>query len=182
MNEELNLAQACSQGNSESCQQLYNKYKLWVQTICYRHSDAEYADDIQQECWMQIFKFIKSFRGESKLSTWIYRVCLNKVRMNYRHTMTDKEKPINEGINLYDIPINDFEYKMIAKLYRQEKVEQLKSYIKKLPQHQQRVINLRLENMEIKDISNLLGIGISTVKSSSHRGIIKLKRIINASV
>ena len=89
---------ALAQGGDEAAfQALFEAHKRRVYSICLRmtHSPAD-ADDLTQEAFLQVFRKIGAFRGESTFSTWLYRLAVNGVLMHLRKKRS-QEGPLNEG-------------------------------------------------------------------------------------
>lgn len=72
-------------GDSDACAALFNAHKLRVYALCLRmtRNSAE-AEDLTQDAFMQVFRKLSAFRGDSTLSTWLYRVAVNTVLMHFR--------------------------------------------------------------------------------------------------
>ena len=142
------------------------------------------AEDMAQEVFVQIFKAITTFRGDSKLSTWIYRVSVNlcKNRMKYlsrRHTDGEDElepvaerAPLDEakGVTFGDIAQPD----RLVEGYQMERV--LQQCIAELEPDFREVLILRdLEDLSYDELSEITGLPEGTVKSRLHRARSMLK-------
>ena len=76
---EERLIHLLKEGDPAACRELFNGWKDRVFTIALGFlPDREDAEDICQEVFMEVFRSVQSFRGEAKLSTWLYRVTVNK--------------------------------------------------------------------------------------------------------
>ncbi len=83
-------------GNMRFFESLVNDYKDRVINICYSYTnDLQEAEDVSQEVFIELFKSLKSFKGNSSLSTWIYRIASNKSLDHIRKT-----KRIKRGAEL----------------------------------------------------------------------------------
>jgi RNA polymerase sigma-70 factor (ECF subfamily) len=142
------------------------------------------AEDMAQEVFVQIFKAITTFRGDSKLSTWIYRVSVNlcKNRMKYlsrRHTDGEDElEPVAEraaldeakGVTFGDVAQPD----RLVEGYQLERVVQ--RCIAELEPDFREVLILRdLEDLSYDELSEITGLPEGTVKSRLHRARSMLK-------
>ena len=142
------------------------------------------AEDMAQEVFVQIFKTITTFRGDSKLSTWIYRVSANlcKNRLKYlsrRHTDGQDElepaaerAPLDEakGVTFGDIAQPD----RLVEGYQMERVVQ--QCIAELEPDFREVLILRdLEDLSYDELSQITGLPEGTVKSRLHRARSMLK-------
>ncbi len=142
------------------------------------------AEDMAQEVFVQIFKAVSTFRGESKLSTWIYRVSVNlcKNRMKYlsrRHADGEDElepaaerAPLDEakGVTFGDVAQPDH----LVEGYQLERVVQI--CISELEPDFREVLILRdVEDLSYEELSEITGLPDGTVKSRLHRARSMLK-------
>jgi len=142
------------------------------------------AEDMAQEVFVQIFKAVGTFRGDSKLSTWIYRVSVNlcKNRMKYlsrRHSDGEDElEPVAEratldeakGVTFGDVAQPD----RMVEGYQIERVVQ--QCIAELDPDFREVLILRdLEDLSYEEISEITSLADGTVKSRLHRARSMLK-------
>lgn len=142
------------------------------------------AEDMAQEVFVQIFKAIGQFRGDAKLSTWIYRVSVNlcKNRMKYlsrRHSDGEDElEPVAErstldeakGVTFGDIAQPD----RLVEGYQMERVVQ--RCIAELEPDFREVLILRdVEDLSYEEVSEITGLPDGTVKSRLHRARAMLK-------
>ena len=149
------------------------------------------AEDMAQEVFVQIFKAIATFRGDSKLSTWIYRVSVNlcKNRMKYlsrRHTDGEDElEPVAErasldeakGVTFGDVPAPD----RLVEGYQMERVVQ--SCIAELDPDFREVLILRdVEDLSYEELSEITGLPDGTVKSRLHRARAMLKSSVERKI
>ena len=79
------LLRLARQGNEDAFAALYAAHKMKVYSICLRMtSNTAEAEDLTQTAFLQVFRKLESFRGDSALSTWLYRVAVNTVLMHFR--------------------------------------------------------------------------------------------------
>src|SRR5215472_7312922 len=82
LRETIRLAQ---QGDSAAFEVIYRRYAGRVYSVCLRMMrDPAEAEDLAQEAFMQVFRKLSTFRGESAFSTWLHRVAVNLVLMRLR--------------------------------------------------------------------------------------------------
>jgi len=85
---ELNEAEAierAKQGDAQAFQALYDKHKRRVYSLCLRMTaNTAEAEDLTQEAFLQLYRKIATFRGESAFSTWLHRLSVNVVLMHLR--------------------------------------------------------------------------------------------------
>jgi len=138
--------------------------------IYYTILDEEDAKDLTQEVFYKIWKGLDSFRNESSLKTWIFRITQNHLK-NY--LKSKKIKKILSLEFLFEEKNRDFESK---DYYLSERIESLLS---RLPEDYRRVLVLfYIDGFNIKEISEILGTKEGTIKSKLHRAREKLKSLI----
>jgi RNA polymerase sigma-70 factor, ECF subfamily len=79
------LALTAGEGDTAAFVELFNAYKVRIYSMCLRmtNNSAE-AEDLTQDAFLQVFRNLPTFRGESALSTWLYRIAVNTVLMHLR--------------------------------------------------------------------------------------------------
>ena len=79
------LIERAKQGDAEAFESLYNLHKRRVYSLCLRMTaNTAAAEDLTQEAFLQLFRKIGTFRGESAFSTWLHRMAVNVVLMQLR--------------------------------------------------------------------------------------------------
>jgi len=79
------LVRQALEGNEEAFAALFNAHRNKVYSLCLRMtSNTAEAEDLTQDAFLQVFRKLSSFRGDSALSTWLYRVAVNTVLMHFR--------------------------------------------------------------------------------------------------
>ena len=92
------LAQASSRGDMSAFEQIYERHHRRVYSLCLRMvANATEAEDLTQEVYIQLFRKIGSFRGESAFTTWLHRLTVNHVLMHFRKKGVKFEKTTEEG-------------------------------------------------------------------------------------
>jgi len=145
------------------------------------------AEDLAQEVFVQVFKAIGTFRGESKLSTWIYRIAVNlcKNRSKYlrvRHANEQDElEAVAERVNLGDVQksnVSHIERPDEAMAGRQvEKIVQ-DAILKIEPGFRECLILRDVEELSYEEIEQITGLAAGTVKSRIFRARAQLKEIV----
>lgn len=141
--------------------------------ICrlYTHDESSHKD-LFQEITVQLWKAFPKFRGDSKFSTWMYRVALNTAITLYRK----KKRRVNTT------PIDDLNFKISSDVYDDTIEENLKlmyTAIKELNDIDKALVFLYLEDKNYKEISETLGITEVNARVKMNRVKTKLKRILN---
>lgn len=91
LTDEQTLVAACREGDSDAQRELYERHCQQVYRLMFRMVGAEDADDLTQQVFVRVLQTIGQFRGQSALSTWLYRLATNEalqfLRRNARRTM-----------------------------------------------------------------------------------------------
>lgn len=130
-------------------------------------SNEEELKDLIQEVTIQLWKSHQKFKGNSKISTWVYRVTLNVCLAINRKRKIETEPIYNTDIQE---DIDQVEKEQIAALYRA---------IKKLKETDRAIILLYLEKKSYQEISDILGMTVTNVGVKVNRLKDKLKTMIN---
>ncbi|MBR5081624.1 MAG: sigma-70 family RNA polymerase sigma factor [Bacteroidales bacterium] len=129
--------------------QLVNEHKSTIYSVCYMFSqDEDEVNDLFQETLINMWKGIDSFRDESKISTWIYRVALNTCLLQERKKKKEVQKvPLAMDVNFFeDTDANATQ------------VRQLHQRIGKLGLVDRAIVMMWLEDMSYDEIGAVMGI------------------------
>lgn len=141
-----------------------------IMHLCRAYSrDEESLKDLVQEVTLQLWRSHKSFKGNSQLSTWVYRVTLN-VCLSHSKRM----KRIPETV-----PLEWKHHTSEAEDPEKEQIEKLYAGIKQLKESDRAIILLYLEDKSYKEMSDILGITVTNVGVKVNRLKDKLKQLIN---
>ena len=92
------LAQKAAQGDMVAFEELYQRHNRRVYSLCLRMtSNVSEAEDLAQEVFIQLFRKIGSFRGESAFTTWLHRLTVNQVLMHFRKRGVKMEQTTDDG-------------------------------------------------------------------------------------
>ncbi len=145
------------------------EYKDVIFKVCYIYAEKEYIDDYYQEVLIQLWRSFPHFRGDAKLSTWIYKIslntCISFVRKKKRKPLS---KPLCLEVDIYD---NDFE--------KRQQLEELYNLINKLNKLEKSVILLWLEERSYDEIASITGLSRANVATKLRRIKDKLKNMSN---
>jgi len=172
------------QGDREGALKLFvNEYQTRLYTLAYQmlgnHDDAM---DTLQEILIQVNRSLVSFKEQSSLYTWVYRLSSN-ICLNFRKKKSQTNSQIEWDENLLHsvmLPVerpNEDPDQMCETKYKQFLVQQ---GILKLPETQRMVVILHdIEGISIPESAGILNIGVNVAKSRLHRGRIALRKIIS---
>jgi RNA polymerase sigma-70 factor (ECF subfamily) len=144
--------------------------------------NAEDAEDVAQEVFIQAFRSIQSFKGESKISTWLYRIATTRSLDLLRTRKSKKrfgflQRLFNNKEELqFDPP--DFNHPGVV-LERKENAAKLFKAIARLPENQKAAFTLhKLEDLSYQEISEVLQTTIPAVESLMHRAKQNLRKML----
>ena len=126
---DYDLVQMAANGNLAAFENIYQRYHRRAYSICLRmtQSTAE-AEDLTQEVFIQLFRKMGSFRGESAFSTWLHRLTVNQVLMHFRRRGVKLEHTSEEGdfTNVIETPLQSTRrISMIDKLALEKAISEL---------------------------------------------------------
>lgn len=153
------LIQRCLTGDTQSFRLLYRRYHPRVRAILYQLCDAEALDDLVQEVFMRVWKGLPKFRQSAQFSTWLYRIAWN-VASDQRQAAA-KGRDRLQILSRHVTPHQDAPD--VLHLHYQDLV---KRGLEKLSFDHRTILVLHdLEEMPQKDVAEVLGIPVGTVKS-----------------
>jgi RNA polymerase sigma-70 factor (ECF subfamily) len=184
--EEVNAAllQRCQSNDPEACRELFALYNRRIFNTAYRILGEESsAEDALQETLLNIYRGISSFRGDSKISTWVSRitinVCLGMLRKGKNRQYVDLDDEFARDLPSESTPFtNPLEHASL---------EELKSLVRdtfnRMSEKQGIVVRLHdLEGHTIQEIADIIGCPAGTVKSRLFYGRQEFKAIFNSRV
>ncbi|WP_269234447.1 RNA polymerase sigma factor [Flavobacterium flavigenum] len=146
----------------EQFNKIYNSHYPKVFRLCkgYFCGDAELASDATQEIFIKIWEKLDTFRNESSVSTWIYRITVNTCLLYLRKSSSKKE------IRTHIQP------QVVSESYSNEKEEQLQQMyqcIQKLEETNKMIILMTLDSVEYSEIAEVIGITEEALRVRIHR-------------
>lgn len=175
------LVERCLGGEEAAWEDLVKVHTRRVYSICFRftNSDQE-AQDLTQEVFLRVFRSLKSFRaGEGSFTVWLARLSRNLLIDHYRRTKLDRATDSIEE----QLPMLEEKTAMIARteglVAGREASELLQGALQKLsPELRETVILRDLEELEYREIAQVLNVPEGTVKSRLNRGRAELARVL----
>ncbi|MCQ2126053.1 MAG: sigma-70 family RNA polymerase sigma factor [Bacteroidaceae bacterium] len=147
---------------------IVNKHKRTIYTVCYMFSnDRNEVEDLFQDILVRMWNGFESFRGESSLNTWVWRVSLNTC-LNFERRKTREGERIELNVDI--TPADDADYDAMQ-------IRQLHERIGRLGFIDRSIILLWLENMSYDEIGAIVGISAQNVSVRLVRIREKLKRM-----
>ncbi len=180
---ETEIIQKLQQGNEQAFKQLVEKYQKLVVNTCFSMvHNTEDAEDIAQDVFIEVYRSVGSFRADSKLSTWLYRIAVNRslnfIRDNKRkkwlrsfeETVSGKKSQLqNVAEGGSENPGMELESSQRAHILHQA--------IGSLPENQKTAFTLnKYEELSYKEISEVMQLSVSSVESLIHRAKLNLQK------
>lgn len=127
-------------------------------------------DDLRQEIYINLWLGLKDFRGDSKISTWVYRVAVNSALMALRST--------GRKVETVDMDLASLELSTELDDSQRENLQTLHSLINRLEEIEKAIILLWLDEFQYEEIAETLGMKRNTVATKIHRIKEKLSKTI----
>ena len=180
---EGSLIERAKQGDAHAFQALYDRHKRRVYSLCLRMtSNTAEAEDLTQEAFLQLFRKIGTFRGESAFSTWLHRLSVNVVLMHLRKKslpVVSLEETTQGGEE--DTPKKDFGAEDLALAGSIDRL-QLQKAVDDLPPGYRTIFVLHdVEGYEHNEIAAIVGCSIGNSKSQLHKARMKLRDLLKIS-
>lgn len=140
----------------------------------------EDAEDVAQEVFVQVYQSINAFKGESRFSTWLYRITVSKSLDHLRKKKRKKRFAFVKNLfgekNEVLEQLPDFNHPGVA-LENKEKAALLFESIRQLPENQRIAFSLhKVEGLSYQEISDVMNVTIPAVESLMHRAKINLRK------
>src|SRR5665213_4475458 len=175
------IVERCLAGEEAAWEELVRVHTRRVYAICFRFTGSDHkAQDLTQEVFLRVFRSLKNFRsGEGSFSVWLGRLARNLLIDDYRKNKLDRASDSLEG-RLPTIEITKAgSARADGMLAGREASEMLQAALQKLsPELRETVILRDLEELEYREIAQVLEIPEGTVKSRLNRGRADLARIL----
>lgn len=173
---DIDLCRLASAGSLSAFEIIYQRYHRRTYALCLRMTNSQTeAEDLTQEVFIQLFRKVGSFRGDSAFSTWLHRLTVNQVLMYFRRRSVKNEKVSDDG----EIP--EQTVTGTANPNRMQIVDRiaLKNAVALLPNGYKSVFVLHdVEGFEHEEVARQLGISIGTSKSQLHKARLKLRGLL----
>lgn len=178
---ETEIIQKLQQGNEKAFRQLVENYQKLVVNTCYGLlQNTEDAEDIAQDVFVEVFGSVGNFRADSKISTWLYRIAVNR---SLNHIRDNKKRKWFQSFD-------DIVKEKNAQFHRQHSSENpgielenlqraniLHEAIGSLPENQKTAFTLnKYEDLSYKEIAEIMDISVASVESLIHRAKLNLQK------
>jgi len=174
------LVALATAGDLDCFNQLVTRWERPIYALAYRTlGREEEARDVTQEAFLRAFRGLRSFRGDAKFSSWLYRITLNLCRDWIRRERRTPIAQMPEGVDPIDVadehvsPAESVE-DLVA---RRELSEAVERAMAELPEEQRTAILLKeYHGLTFQEIADMLHCPLSTVKTRLYQGLSVLRR------
>jgi RNA polymerase sigma-70 factor (ECF subfamily) len=179
---ESEAIERAKQGDGDAFQILYDLHKRRVYSLCLRMTaNAAEAEDLTQEAFLQLFRKIGTFRGESAFSTWLHRMAVNVVLMRLRKKNLPIV-PLDDPLETEEESSKKEPGAPDLKLTGAVDRLQIQRAVDDLPPGYRTIFVLHdVEGYEHNEIAELVGCSIGNSKSQLHKARMKLRDLLKTS-
>lgn len=170
------LTKKAAEGDMKAFEELYQRHNRRVYSLCLRMTgNVVEAEDLAQEVFIQLFRKVGSFRGESAFTTWLHRLTVNQVLMHFRKRGVRLEQTTEEG----EVPVQIVKGTENPNAMPVVDRIALDKAIAQLPPGYRTVFTLHdIEGHEHEEIARMLGCSVGTSKSQLHKARMKLRGLL----
>jgi RNA polymerase sigma-70 factor (ECF subfamily) len=168
------LVERCRAGDEQAFQELVDRHKDLVFALIARTvQDRSRAEDLAQDVFLRVHRGLPYFRGEARLSTWIYRIVANVCLQDHGKAgaateSLDDDRRARPAPGTADRQFGDLELR-----------DRLEKAIARLPPHYRLVIAAHyLQGLRYEDLAEALDLPLGTVKTQLHRAKQQLRRLL----
>jgi RNA polymerase sigma-70 factor (ECF subfamily) len=182
--DDFELVKRLKNGDDDAFPIVMEKYQKLVLNCSFKFlRNRESAEDITQEVFLEVFESIYSFRGESRLSTWIYRIavtkCLNHLKSQRRKKRLAVLVSLFEGERTEERLSSPGDMSPDQELQNQERASILQWALAKLPDNQRIALTLsKYDELSYEEVGSVMNTSISSVESLIHRAKTNLRKIL----
>ncbi len=168
-------------GDTNSFAFLVEKYKIMVYSLAMKMlNNKEEAEEVSQDTFVKAFKNLSKFKGESKFSTWLYKIayrnCLDLIKKKekkYKTTTIDE-------VTVHKIKSTD---NILEQITKKERALLLKSCLEKLPEQERSILWMfYFDELSLVEITEITELTLSNIKVILHRARKRLVSVINKNV
>jgi RNA polymerase sigma-70 factor (ECF subfamily) len=177
---DLELVRRAQDGDAEAFAALFHAHKARVYSICVRMTNnTAQAEDLTQDAFLQVFRKLSTFKGNSALSTWLYRIAVNTVLMHFRKKALKQislDEPSSHDVKQVRREYGSRDGRLSGSVDRIT----LTRAIKDLPAGYRRIFLLHeVEGYEHQEIAKLLECSVGNSKSQLHKAKLRIREFLS---
>lgn len=176
---DLDLVKRAQEGDADAFASLFHSHRARIYSVCLRmtNNTAE-AEDLTQDAFLQVFRKLATFRGDSALSTWLYRIAVNTVLMHFRKKALKQvslDEPYSQDAKLVKREYGSKDDRLSGSVDRIA----LARAIKELPYGYRTIFLLHeVEGYEHQEIAQLLDCSVGNSKSQLHKAKLRIRELL----
>jgi RNA polymerase sigma-70 factor (ECF subfamily) len=181
---DLHLVQRAQQGDSDAFASLFHAHKSKIYSVCLRMTNnISEAEDLVQDAFLQAFRKLATFRGDSALSTWLYRIAVNTVLMYFRkkklpQVSLDEPYAQNASASRREAPSREYGRTDDRLVGIVDRVALVRA-IAELPVGYRTIYLLHeVEGYEHREIAGLLKCSTGNCKSQLHKAKLRIRELL----
>lgn len=177
---ESSLVRRAQTGDEQAFATLYQLHKKRVYAVCLQMTkDVADAEDLTQEAFMQVFRSITSFRGDSAFSTWLYRIAVNTVLMKLRRRKSPPLLSLDEPVSADSPSLKREVGKADPNLSGAVDRIALRRAVEDLPAGCRQIFDLHeVEGYQHHEIAEILQCSVGNSKSQLHKAKLKMRDVL----
>lgn len=173
LSDDAQLIAACRRGEARAMEMLYHQFKRRVFGMAHRIVGASDAEEVAQEVFVRVFRALASFRGDSALSTWIYRLTVN-ASLSHLAKRGRRQEVADDGImeQMPAAPVAERDPKLAARI---------EAALAQLPAGYRAILVLHdVEGLSHEECAAILECRIGTCKSQLHKARAKMRDLLGS--
>jgi RNA polymerase sigma-70 factor (ECF subfamily) len=183
------LAARAAAGDDAAFETLVARYQHRVYRLASRLTSETDAADVLQDTFLQVYRHLPTFRGDSRFSTWVYRIATNASLMHCRARARRPVESLDEFLPRFDadgrhVPTPQalqVASRVDELLDRRDLAEKARAAIERLPDLYREAFVLRdLEELSTADVAQVLGVEPAAVRQRVHRARLMVRGYLNA--
>ncbi|WNR45498.1 RNA polymerase sigma factor [Paenibacillus roseipurpureus] len=169
------LIEQIRQGHTEAYRVVVERHKTYIYTLVYRMvGHKETAEDLTQEVFVKLFRSLSHFRGDAKLTTWLYRMTTNLVT-DYRRAQ--RRRPYEALLDKMKSWFTDTRDEPEQVAIRRDEQAHMQELLSELPDKYRMIMILyHFKQLSYSEMSEITGIPIKTLETRLYRGKAMLKQ------
>ena len=169
---EQQLIERCREGDEQAFRELVERYKGLVFALVARSiKDPGRAEEVAQDVFVRVYRGLPSFRGDSRVSTWIYRIVVNLLLAERQLPPTEPLEGTGEVRREFGAADRQFDELTLR--------DRMEKALQRLPVHYQVLVNGHyLKGMQYEELAAALDLPLGTVKTHLYRAKRQLRRLL----
>jgi RNA polymerase sigma-70 factor (ECF subfamily) len=166
-------------GNRDAFNVIVERHRRHVYQLCYRFvGNHEDASDLAQDVFIRAYRGLPKFKGQSSLGTWLYRIAVN-VSLNRVGAKVPQPEPLDPLLLGNDGRAVSHDEDAVDVLLRNERAEQVRAAIARLPKKQRATLILRVyHDLPHEQIAAILGSSVGAAKANLCHALSNLKKLL----